>query len=293
MRITRTLLLALLAGLLMIGCSPSEETDQGEKPEETAVADATGDGLTINYTLVVSGLPMMGDMTFNYQLSTNGKVGKMTSESIIPAGEEVRTSKLAYVTDVEAGVQTYINEVTKTYASLDIPDPSETPPSTSPQSEVSVEPTGNTQTLLGVECREIDVSLEVSREGEAGAVTTTMNGKLWVSSDFEGYGLYKSFHKATQEAISQTRLQGSGYFEFLSRSGFSRESLNTLYNEIGAFPLAGTLELDINQGSSRPANMTTKLDVTSISSDPIAQSSFMVPDDYTEVEIGQVLRPGN
>ena len=91
MRITRTLLMALLAGLLMIGCSPSEETDQGEKPEETAVTDATSAGLTIDYTLVVSGLPMMGDMTFNYQLSTNGKIGKMASESIIPAGEEIRT----------------------------------------------------------------------------------------------------------------------------------------------------------------------------------------------------------
>ncbi|MCK4655450.1 MAG: DUF4412 domain-containing protein, partial [candidate division Zixibacteria bacterium] len=223
MRITRTLLMALLAGLLMIGCSPSEKTDQGEKPEETALTDVTSAGLTIDYTLVVSGLPMMGDMTFNYQLSTNGKVGKMASESIIPAGEEVRTSKLAYVTDVEAGVQTYINEATKTYASLDIPDSSEIPPSTAPQAEVNVEPTGSTQTILGVECKEISVSIKVSRDSEAGAVTNVMNGKLWVSSDFEGYSLYESFQKATQTAIGQTRLQGSGYFEFLSRSGFSRE----------------------------------------------------------------------
>lgn len=292
MRITRTLLVALLAGLLMIGCSPSEETDQGEKPGETALADATGAGLTIAYTLVVTGIPMMGEMTFNYQFSTDGKVGKMASESIIPAGEEVRTSKLAYVTDVEAGVQTYINDATKTYASLDIPDSSEIPPATAPQAEVNVEPTGSTQTILGVECKEISVSLEVSKEGEEGALTTTMTGKLWVSSDFDGYSLYEAFQQATQKAVGQTRLQGSGYFEFLSRSGFNRESLNMLYDEIGAFPLAGTLELAINQGSSRQTNMTTKLNVTAINSDPVAQSSFMVPDDYTEVDIGQVLRPG-
>ena|GEM_PF-3248278 len=293
MRITRTLLVALLAGLLMMGCSPSEDTDQGEKPEETAVTDAMSTGLTIDYSLVVSGLPVLGDMTFKYQLSTDGKVGKIASESNIPAGEEVRTSKLAYVTNVEAGVQTYINEVTKTFASIDIPDPSETPPSTAPQAEVNVEPTGNTQTLLGVECKEISVSIELSRESEGGTVTTAMNGKLWVSSDFEGYSLFESFHKATQKAVGQSRLQGSGYFEFLSRSGFNRESLNMLYDEIAAFPLAGTLELAINQGSSRPANMTTKLDVTAINSDPIAQSSFTVPEDYTEVDVGQVLRPGN
>jgi len=293
MKILKAFLTALLAGLLIIGCSPSEKTELAEKAEETTVADATGEALAIDYTLIVSGLPMLGDMTFNYQFSTDGKIGKMASESIIPAGDEVKTSKLAYVTDVDGGVQAYMNDVTRTFAIVDIPDPSEVPPSTSPEAVIKVDSTGNVDTILGVQCSEVEVTLEVTREGEAGNVTTSMSGNLWISSDFEGYGLYEDFQKVTKEAIGKSRLQGSGYFEFLSRSGFSRENLDELYDAIGGFPLAGTLELALNQGSSRPANMTTKLEVTRISSDPIAHSAFMVPEDYTEVDVGQVLRPGN
>jgi hypothetical protein len=293
MRITKAFMAALLAGLLMLGCSSSEETGEVETAEETPVRQPTGEGVTIDYSLVVSGLPMLGEMTFNYQFSTDGKIGKMASESIIPAGDDVRRSKLAYVTDLDAAVQTYLNETTKTFASIDFPDPSQVPPSTSPEAGVQVNETGNVKEILGIECKEVDVSMEVTREGPEGPVTTSMSGKLWVSNGFEGYDLYEAFQKATQEAIGKTRLQGSGYFEFLIRSGFSRDNLDQLYEGIGAFPFEGTLDLAIKQGSSRQAEMVTKLEVTEISSDPIDPSAFGIPEEYTEVDLGQVSRPGN
>jgi hypothetical protein len=290
MKILKAIFLALLAGLLIAGCSSTEKTEKAEKTEEPGPPSP---GVAIDYTLIVSGLPMLEDMTFNYRFLTDGQVGKMSSESIIPAGDQVRTTKLSYVTNLETGTQTFLNDVTKTYASIDIPDPSTTPPSTGPEATIQMDTTGNTKMIAGAQCREVNVMMEISKPAatEEGTTTTTVTGNLWVSNDFDGYSLYDDFQVKLREAIGESRVQGSGYFEFLTRSGFSRDNLNMLYETINGFPMSGTLELALNQGSSRPANMTTKIDVTAISTDPMSRSVFGVPEGYTEVDIGQVNRP--
>lgn len=287
MRITEALVMLLLAFAVIAGCG----SDEAEKTGESDQVVATSPGFMIDYSLTVSGIPMMKDMNFNYHFLTDGQVGRMSSESIIPAGEEVRTQKLAHITDIGRGVQLYLNEIAKTYASVPIPDPSTVPPSTAPEATIEVEPTGNTRTILGVECKEMAVNLEVEKLGAGGTSTTMMTGTLWVSDDFPGYDLYWSFQKKVREVIGDSRLQGSGYFEFLNRSGFSREHLDQFYDKIGGFPFGGTLELALNQGMQNETNIKTTIGVAGFSADPIDESVFEIPEDYTEVELGQVMRP--
>lgn len=289
MSTAKALILLLLAFALIIGCG-SKETGKTGDAEEVAV---TSPGIVIDYSLTVSGIPMMEDMTFNYQFATDGEMGKMTSESIIPAGDQVRTQKLANITDLQGKAQTYMNEIAKTYASVPFPDASTVPPSTGPDATIEVEPTGNTKTILGVECSEIAVKLEVSRLGAGGTSKTAMAGNLWVSSNFAGFDMYQSFQKKMRNAIGNTRLQGSGYLEFLTRSGFSRENLDKLYDEIGGFPFDGGLELVLNQGEQNETKIKTDIKVGSFSADPVQRSAFEVPEDYTMVDLGQVMRPGN
>lgn len=289
MRVTKVLFLLLFAGVLIIGCGGNDT----EEPGESGETGVTSPGMVVDYSLSVSGIPMMEEMTFNYQFCTDGERGRMSSESIIPAGEKVRKQSLAHITNIPDSVQTYMNEVTKTYATINFPDPSTVPPSTAPDASIEVEPTGDTKMILGTECREVTVNLEVSKVGAGGTSTTALTGNLWVSDSFPGYDLYQAFQSKSRDVIGESRLQGSGYFEFLTRSGFSRSNLTGLYSEVGGFPFEGDLELVLNKGSQNQTNIKTSIKVSSVSAEPVQQSMFEIPEDYTEVEVGQVMSPGN
>lgn len=289
MEIPKRLFVALLIGLLVLGCSSSEDTEQVGDAEEVI---QTSPGVTIDFTLVVSGLPGFGAMTFNYEFITDGRTGRMGSESIIPAGEQERVSKLAYVTDIDGRTQTYMNSATKTYSTVTFPDSATVPPITHPEAEISVEPTGNVKELLGVQCSEVTISLEVSNETGQGTGTTSLKGNLWVNGDFEGYDAYMGFQRVSQDAIKHTRLQGSGYFEFLVRAGLSRENLNKFYEQLGGFPFQGELEFARAIGDAAPTVMTVKHEVTSASADPIDASVFTIPEDFTETDLRTVTMPG-
>ncbi len=279
----------LMAAMLVLGCGQNG----GDEAEKTPQLEQTAEGVKIAYTMIVSGMPMMGDLTFKYVFRSDGVMGRMDSESIITAGDQTRTSYLSYVTNVEDSVQIFMNSGTKTYAVVSFPNPSDVPPVTSTDMEVSVEPTGETQTHVGNECetRDLLVNLPLQRQGQISE--SGMSGTLCVSNDFPGYDVYRNFMAHISDAVLNSRLQGSGYLEFLNRFGLTKENLETLYAEIGGFPLTGELTIDWHGSSDQPLTLVAKIDVTEIEAGPLGEDAFVVPEDYTEVDVGTVLRSGS
>lgn len=279
----------LVAALLVLGCGQNG----GDKAEQTPQQEQTVEGVKIAYTMIVSGMPMMGDLTFKYVFRSDGVMGRMDSESIVTAGDQTRTSYLSYVTNVEDSVQIFMNSGTKTYAIVSFPNPADVPPVTSADMEISIEPTGETQTHLGHGCevKELMVNLPLQKQGQTSE--SGMSGTLCVANDFPGYDVYSNFMAHVSDAVLNSRLQGSGYLEFLNRFGLTKENLETLYAEIGGFPLTGELTIEWQGSMDQPLTLVAKIDVTEIEAGPLGEDAFVVPEDYTEVDVGTVLRSGS
>jgi len=285
----RKSLVVFLIGLLMFGCSPSEkEGETSEKMEPVPTADAD---LSIAYTLVVSGIPMVGEMTFNQKYITDGETGRVEMESVIPVGQETRTASFATIIDLNNKKLNYVNDVTKTYATIDIPDSAKVPPETSPEMKLEVNPTGEVDTVAGIEVKSLDIALELNYMIQDKPATTTMSGVLWVSDAFTGYDAFKAFKANMKNKIADKRLQSGGFLDFLTRFNMSRDNLDELYDKLSGFPFRGELEFNINEGLPNGFTLTTNLNVTDVSNEAIDKAVFAVPEGYTVTDVQQVMSP--
>jgi hypothetical protein len=288
----KKLAVLLTIGLLVFGCSPSEKTD-GETPQQTQSVPGTDSDVTITYTMKVSGIPMMAEMTFNQKYLSDGTIGRVEMESIIPVGEDTRISKFSTIVDVDNRVVHYVNDVSKTFKTIPFPDSLITPPATSPEMTISVEPNGQVDTIAGIECNGIDLALEISFVAQDQPVKSTMSGTLWTSGDFPGYASYQAFQEKTKNALPSGQMQSGGFLDFLTKFGMSRENLDSLYASMSGFPFAGDLVFTLNKGLPNGFDLNTKLEVTEVNTDAIDRALFTVPEDYTESEVMQIMMPSN
>ena len=277
------LAILLTISLLILGCSPSEETDA-----ETTQSDSY---VTIAYTMKVSGIPMMAEMTFNQKYLTDGAIGRVEMESIIPVGEDTKTSKFSTIIDVDNRVVHYVNDVSKTFATVPFPDSLSTPPMTSPEMTISVEPNGQVDTIAGIECDGIELALEISFVAQDQPVKSTMSGTLWTSEDFPGYASYQAFQEKTRNALPSGQMQSGGFLDFLTRFGMSRENLDSLYAAMKGFPFSGDLVITLNKGLPNSFDLNTRLEMIETNTDAIDRALFSVPEEYTETEVMQIMMP--
>jgi hypothetical protein len=157
--------------------------------------------------------------------------------------------------------------------------------------QISVKPTGNVDTLAGTPCEEEEVAFSVSFKVKDQDVTTSMSGNLWVSKDFPGYDTYKAFQAACKQKLTDPRMQSGGFLDFLTRFSLSRENLDSLYAALDGYPFGGNLDFKVNQGLPNTFDLKTKLEVTDVSTAAIDPALFAVPEDYTTVDVSQVMAP--
>jgi hypothetical protein len=300
----KAVLITLLIGLVAFGCSSSDNSDQEAqqteqqseqqavqqtKTERPEIPPPTGDNVSIKYTLTVSGMPMMGDMTFNQRYISDGSIGRTDMESRIPVSGQTRMSKFGTIIDVDNRIISYVNDVSKTYASEDMPDLSDQNQEVAPDVTISVKPNGKVKTVAGVECEGVDVDFNLPAKDERPA--TSMNGELYVSNNFPGYDTYKKFNNKTGMALRGQQVQTGGFLDFMTRMNVGRGTLDSLYAALGGLAFEGSLNFVLNKGQSNALNMTTNLEVTEVSTDPIDRSLFGIPEDYTEANSMQVMAP--
>ncbi|MFH1891172.1 MAG: DUF4412 domain-containing protein [Candidatus Zixiibacteriota bacterium] len=285
----KRIVLLMLVGVMVFGCSSEKsETTPVEKTQNAPKPDSD---VAISYTMLVSGIPMMGEMTFNQRYLTDGEIGRVEMESIIPVGDQVRTSEFATIVDLDNQMVHYVNDAAKTFASVPFPDSASIPPVTSPEITIKAEWTGQVDSMVGIQCEERDVAFTVSYKVRDQDVTTSMSGKLWVSKDFPGYNTFLAFQAKSLEKLTDSRMQSGGFLDFLTRFNLSRENLDSLYAALGGFPFGGDLEFKINEGLPQSFDLKTKLEVTDVSTDNLDTEIFAVPEDYTPVDLSQVMAP--
>lgn len=172
------------------------------------------------------------------------------------------------------------------------------PPAGTPAIDASVSPTGKSQVIDGVKCDEYSFATTINMADmnpgggmppEAAemmkGVKMVMKGSLWVAKDVPGAADYIAFQKAASSADIGSLMSAA--------SGMNMPGMDKLMKTMtGLSGMAYLTEMTMNvEGSGQfaemmqqmgPMKITTK--VTSITTDPIADDVFKVPEGYTIVK---------
>ena len=168
-----------------------------------------------------------------------------------------------------------------------------------PKMDASMEPSGRSQVIDGVSCDEylFTTSVDMASVGggaaqmppEAAAmmqgVTMKMKGSVWVSKSAPGAGEYSAFMAAASKANLTSLVSGavSGNNGSMERMMNAMSKLNGLgYMTDMTMSFDGTGQFVDMMKQMGEMHVTSK--VTSISTEPIDDSIFVIPSDYTVIK---------
>lgn len=166
-----------------------------------------------------------------------------------------------------------------------------------PKMDSTLEPTGRSQVIDGVQCDEyaFATSMEMGSMGaaqmppEAAAMmqgaTMKMKGSVWVAKSVPGAGEYSAFMTSAAKANLTSLVSGaaSGNNSSMERMMNAMAKLNGLaYMTEMTMTVEGTGQFVDMMKQMGDMHVTTK--VSSISTDPIDDGIFVIPSDYTVIK---------
>jgi hypothetical protein len=147
--------------------------------------------------------------------------------------------------------------------------------------KAAVTPNGQTKEILGRQCQgyTVEITIPMTMAGET--IVMKMSGPAWIAKDGPGVAELRAAQKAFSDVGLSTSLlaqgpQGKGMVEatkVLSAAGVVMEQENRMTME-GTGPMA--------QMVSQMGSMTLTTRVTAITTDPIPDSKFALPEGYAK-----------
>jgi hypothetical protein len=166
-----------------------------------------------------------------------------------------------------------------------------------PAIDSSVKPTGKSQVIDGIKCDEYTFTLSMNM-GEMNpggqmppealeamkGVKMNMSGSLWVAKDVPGATEYIAFQKAAASTDLSSILSGaSGMMPGMDKMMKAMGSVNGMaYMSEMTMTIEGTGQIAEMMQQMGPMRITTK--VTSITTDPISDDLFKVPEGYSIIK---------
>ena len=232
----------------------------------TAFADVT---VTTSISILTAAMTADGTMT------TYAKGSKFLSDSSV-AGQSV-----SILSDAATKQQWTINHGTKTIEPLDAAKAMAALPISFGDAKVSVTPNGQKKDLLGRSCEgyTIDVSIPATIGGET--ITMRMAGPAWVAKEGPGVAEYKASNKAFTDVGMSTSILAQG------PQGKGMAAATKALADAGVV-LEQELKMTIEGGGQmaqvmgQAAGATITMKVTAITTDPIPDAKFALPEGYTK-----------
>jgi len=226
-------------------------------------------------TVTTSVSILAATMTADGTMTTYAKGTKWLADSSV-AGQNV-----SVLSDAATKQQWTINHGTKTIEPLDAAKAMAAMPISFGEPKVSVTPNGQKKDILGRSCEgyTIDISIPATIGGEA--ITMRMVGPAWVAKDGAGVAEYKASAKAFTEVGLSTSLlaqgpQGKG----MAAASKALADAGIVLEQELKMTMEGTGQMAQMMGQAAGATITTR--VTAITTDPIPDSKFTLPEGYTK-----------
>jgi hypothetical protein len=188
---------------------------------------------------------------------------------------------MTLLSDAATKQQWLVNHVTKTIEPFNPAQAMATLPITIGEPKVAVAPNGQTKEILGRTCHgyTVDVTVPMTVGGET--VTLKMSGPAWVARDGAAIAEFRAAQRAFSEIGMSTSMLAQGpqakaaadLSKILAGEGVLMEQENRMTME-------GTGQMAQMMGQAASMTMTTK--VTAISTDPVPDDKFALPEGYAK-----------
>jgi hypothetical protein len=263
--------------------------------------------LTLAVAVAIASASLGADVTIVTTLSMEGSMPGMAGQSMPRMTTHIKGLKSASV--VETGPATItnildvanrrvivLNSQDRTAQVFDGSSP-RADAVTMPDLDITLKPTGRTRTLQGVECTEHVYEITIRMDEMMGGaqvppealamlagVTMRMNGSVWSATTGPGAGEYMAFMKASLskdilELMSAMTGLAGGLDQMMSATaqapGIPYLTEVTMTAE-GAGPVVDMMR--------QMGPMKMKMEVTSVSTDPVPDSLFEIPEGYKKVD---------
>lgn len=231
-----------------------------------AFADVT---VTTSISILAAAMTADGTMT------TYAKGTKVLADSSV-AGQNV-----SVLSDAATKQQWTINHGTKTIEPLDAAKAMAAMPISFGEAKVSVTPNGQKKEILGRTCEgyTIDISMPATISGET--IAMRMVGPAWIAKDGAGVAEYKASNKAFAEVGMSTAVlaqgpQGKG----MAAATKALADAGMVLEQELKMTIEGTGQMAQMIGQAAGATITMK--VTTITTDPIPDAKFALPEGYAK-----------
>jgi hypothetical protein len=235
-----------------------------------AVPPASADlGMTMTMSMNAGG------MAINATMETRLKATKMRSDV------KLMQQDLSIFFDSAARQVLMVNHATREITSADPATLAGNFPVAFGEATVSLKPTGEAREILGRTCQGHIVEMTVPMTVGAETVTMRMAGTIWVADKGPGVEEYKALSKAAAE---------SGFSTSFMAQGPSMKGMVEMQKTMAdaGIPLAQEYQMTL-EGTGQAAaamaqfgNMTMRVMVTALSTGPIGDEVFALPDGYTK-----------
>jgi hypothetical protein len=244
--------------------------------------------LFVLVALVLSAAAASADVTVTMsvsvnasQMSTTGTQTSSTKGTKFRVDTEMAGQNMTLLSDAATKQQWMINHVTKQIEPFDAQKAMASLPIDFGEAKAVVKPNGQTREILGTKCQgyTVEITIPMTMGGEA--IVLRMSGSTWTAKDGIAVAEFRAAQKAFSDIGMSTSLlaqgpQGKAMAELskaLGETGVIMEQENQVTME-------GTGQMA--QMISQMGGMTMTTKVTAISTDPIPDSKFTLPEGYSK-----------
>jgi hypothetical protein len=196
---------------------------------------------------------------------------------------KMETQELSVLTDIASGQQLKIDRIGKTVEPFTLQSAGTSLPIVFGDWTVSLRPTGETKTVLGLACVGFVTELTVPVTAAGQSLTMKVADRAWIAKDGPGIAEYRAFHKAATAAglaVVTGVVPGFGSQALAELQKALVDVGLTLDQDIQMTIEGGTGQ--IGQLLSQIGSISLTAKVTAISTDPIPDATFAIPDGYTK-----------
>jgi hypothetical protein len=237
---------------------------------------------------LLAAAPAFADVTVTIAVTMNGGPVAVNSTAVTSIkGLKSRTDSTvmnqdtSMFVDVEAKQQLMVNHQAREIAPFDVRVMLASAPVTLGEATVSFKPNGQTKEVLGRTCSGYAMESIVPMTVGGETLTMTVSGTAWVAGGGPGVEEFQAYSRAAAAAglltspVSASNPQAGAFAEMqkaLAAAGIPYEQ---------EFKISVSGSGDVARMMSQMGAMTMSMKVTAISTDPIPDAKFVLPEGYT------------
>jgi hypothetical protein len=244
--------------------------------------------LFVPAALVLSAAAVSADVTVTMSVSVNAAqmstTGTQTSSlkgTKLRVDTEMAGQTLTLLSDAATKQQWMINHATKQIEPFDPQKATANLPISFGEAKAVVTPNGQTREILGTKCQGFTVAVTIPMTMAGEAIVMKMSGSTWIAKDGAAVAEFRAAQKAFSDIGLSTSLLAQGpQAKAMAELSKALGDAGVVMEQENQVTMEGTGQMA--QLVSQMGGMTMATKVTAISTDPIPDSKFALPEGYTK-----------